>query len=148
MRQTGVGRPVFLVVRDSTYKKIFLIDLLHFWLTEFTMIISHLIIFLSMNKIHYTPSLQLFHVNNYFVTSVTRIKYKFKMFDYQPVLLPKNCEKVGHCGTIYSVLRHFRKEFCIIQYIFSVEKMLKSCVVSRRINAKDVKTNQIAIGNV
>ena len=83
---------------------------------------------------------------------VIRIKSKFKNFDFQPVLLPKNSEltkaiildaheKVGHSG-IYSVLRHLRKEFWIIHGFSTVKKILKNCIVCRRINAKPVQINQ------
>jgi len=86
--------------------------------------------------------------------SILRVKSKFSKEPgpQNPILLPKSKsltsliileahEKLGHAG-LYQVLRRLRGEFYIIHYFSQVRKVLKECVVCRRLNARAVKLNQ------
>ena len=72
--------------------------------------------------------------------------------DTKPALLPKDSplvkiiireihENLQH-GGIYSVLRELRKTLWICQYFSTVKKVLKQCVICRRINEPAIKLNQ------
>lgn len=71
-----------------------------------------------------------------------------------PVLLDKNCPvaksiiwdvhvNMGHSG-IYKTLASIRKEFWITNGFVLVEKVLKGCLLCRRLNNRTVKINQNA----
>ena len=85
------------------------------------------------------------------------VKSKFNDRNMNPILLPKysdlskliileNHERVGHSG-IYSVLRVLRQQFWVPQAFSVVKKLLKQCVVCRRLNAKPIKLNQNSYRN-
>ena len=83
---------------------------------------------------------------------VVRVKSKFCNKEKILILLPKEGdltklivsethEKVGHSG-IYSVLKQLRQQFWIIHAFSVVKKILKSCIVCKRLNAHPIKLNQ------
>ena len=90
---------------------------------------------------------------------VLKMKSKFdrwsnnKNFSF-PVLLPKQSlltkliieeahSKFSHCG-VYQLLAHLRKKFWIVHFFSVVKKIIKDCVVCKRMNGKTVKINQNA----
>jgi len=85
--------------------------------------------------------------------SVIRIKSKFgKCKGYNPILLPRQSyltrlivvnvhEKLAHAG-LYAVLREIKKEFHITHYFSVIRKILKNCIVCRKLNERPVKLNQ------
>ena len=85
-------------------------------------------------------------------SDVLRVKSKFRNKTNHPILLPKESiltvqivrethSSLGH-GGIYSVLRELRKTFWITQYFSVVKRVLKDCIVCKRVNAIPIKINQ------
>ena len=86
---------------------------------------------------------------------VLRVKSKFlKNENSNPVFLPKDSwlteliiretrEQMSHAG-IYSCIRRLRKKFFIEKMFSSVKRILKTCIICRKINKKPVKLSQNA----
>jgi len=84
---------------------------------------------------------------------VIRVKSKFgKNVSYNPILMPKKSaltdlvivhvhERLAHAG-LYAVLREIRREFYILHYFSVIRRVLKSCVICRRLNERPIKLNQ------
>lgn len=82
-----------------------------------------------------------------------RIKSKFPQhYDANPILLPKDSmitsaiirethDCLSHSG-VYSVLREIRKKYWILNSYSTVLKILKKCIVCKRINEHPIKLNQ------
>ena len=87
-----------------------------------------------------------------------RVISKFERFNRNgrtcnfPILLPKNRrltelivsdvhKQYNHTG-IYSVMNEMRKRFYIPSYFSVVKRVLKECVVCRKVNARAIKINQ------
>lgn len=86
---------------------------------------------------------------------VLRVRSKFgdrNVVGCRPVLLPKSNAlttliighmhvRLAHAG-IYAVLKELRKEFWITHYFSTVKKVIKSCIVCRKIHEPSIKLNQ------
>ena len=85
--------------------------------------------------------------------NLLRIRSKFQADQtVNPILLPKSSAlttlivrevhgKMNHVG-LFSVLRELRKNFWIESSLSAVKKVLKSCVICRRIHERPIKLNQ------
>ena len=83
---------------------------------------------------------------------ILRVRGKLPAGYHTPALLPKNSlltnsiirdihESLNHCG-LYPVLKELRKNFWIESYFSTVKKVLKNCIVCRRINEPPINLNQ------
>ena len=88
---------------------------------------------------------------------VLKVKSKFDRWRGSPnfccpVLLPKESLltelivrdahlKLAHAGC-YSLLSHLRKRFYVVHFFSMVKRILKECLVCRRLNSRTVKLNQ------
>ena len=83
---------------------------------------------------------------------VLRVKSKFLKNESNPIFLPNDSrlteliirethEQMSHAG-IYSCIRRLRKKFFIVKMFSSVKRILKTCIVCRKINNKPIKLNQ------
>lgn len=96
---------------------------------------------------------------NLFVSSegILKIKSKFERWEDNknfcfPILLSKDSIltrliikdshiKFSHCG-VYQLLTHLRKNFWVINFFSTVRKILKDCIICKRMNSRPVKLNQ------
>lgn len=88
-------------------------------------------------------------------SGVLRVRSKFGDRDevgFRPVLLPKQsvlteliiCDvhkRLAHSG-IYPVLKELRKEFWITHYFSTVKRVLRKCIVCKKIHEPSIKLNQ------
>jgi len=103
---------------------------------------------LPVNKI---PSLVL-QMNLYLDDNgIVRVKSKFDA-NKHPILLPSNSDLVklivtdlhrnlSHAG-LYTVLKELRRTYWVLRGFSTVRKIIKPCIVCRRINARPIKLNQ------
>ena len=84
--------------------------------------------------------------------SIIRVKGKFGTGSYNPILLPSKSylsEMIirelhvlfSHVG-VYTVLRELRKQFWILKGFSTVRRIIKSCVICKKVNARPIKLNQ------
>ena len=83
---------------------------------------------------------------------ILRVKSKFGNYMNNPILLPKESlltkslirnihENAGH-GGIYRVLKDIRDSFWINHCFSLVSKIVKNCIICKRLNAHPIKINQ------
>ena len=91
-------------------------------------------------------------LNLYKDDAVLKVKGKFSKKNRNLVLLPKDSHltklivqnmhnALGHTG-LYAVLRHLRENYWVQSYFSVVSKILKQCILCKRINARPIRLNQ------